>query len=1016
MKRRLGFVPGRKRFLTPWWRARLFLLALLVFSFSPTRGLSPQAGESEEREAALVFNTASRFYRQKNWRDAANSFSEFLKSFPRHADAPEARFAAGYCLNQVEDHAAAVEILRLAIRDEGTPWAADAHFFLGRSLEALAGDSKGDAGERSRRLVAAAENYARAAALHEKAYRTESSPTPAQGPEDPAKKPEARERSLGLRVLALGAQGEALYQAEKYAEADKALEVLLKEKETMAGSAHYQRGVYVLGLARHALVSKSEGAARYAPARAALGVAAEPRYQKETLWEEAAFLLGRLAHQDRDLDRAIEAYGEVVKKGGGRAPEAAYHRGLALYELKQLPALAQARLELGRFLRDYPGHALAPKARYYEAMSAFEAKDYEGSAPLFEAVAAESPDFRGRALVRQGQALLLQTEPRPAAAAEALKNAAAALETENPGPAQGAGDTSTEWLAEALYWRGEALVAEGNRAVEAAAAYGEVHTRFARVSPDLAEKALYQKARTLHFAGKYAESAEASDLYRDAYPPPGARFHAESLLLSAENAFRAPEGSIPEARRREAPRYYREAAAALKDPEEARRARYKAGVALYFLGEYRLAAEALDPVQSEVDAGDEALQAAFPELSFYLADSLAQVPRPAVAAPEDRERWKRAAGLYHRYLERSAEGSHLPNALVNLGLCQEWLEDQEGAKKTFQRFLELFPRHELANQVRFELGNARLVTGDLEAAALAYASAASAPESGTKGEGGSLLPARALYQKAMLERRLGKAAQAAETLTGLLEGHVEVLKIAEGGPRLGRDALYQRALALLEAGNAEAGRAELQLYLEQNPGSLVEAEGRALLARSLIDAKQPAEALEVLDPVLTAEEGGAGRDQALYLSAWCHSALAAKPEEGGSADTARAAQHQEEMEAAYRKLIAEYPEGTFTIDAMLELGQHLFNRKAFAESKRWLDQVRETIETDSAPADPARAARSRDVLERALFGLGFIAFEEGNPTECAKVLDRVAKNSSSPLAPRAAFQAGRALMKAEIPG
>src|SRR5688572_16701960 len=113
MKRRLSFVPGRGRFLTPGGRARLHLLALLVISFSPVRGPSLRAGEGEEREAALVFNTASRFYRQKNWRDVANSFGEFLKAFPRHADAPEARFAAGYCLNQVGDHAAAVEILRL---------------------------------------------------------------------------------------------------------------------------------------------------------------------------------------------------------------------------------------------------------------------------------------------------------------------------------------------------------------------------------------------------------------------------------------------------------------------------------------------------------------------------------------------------------------------------------------------------------------------------------------------------------------------------------------------------------------------------------------------------------------------------------------------------------------------------------------------------------------------------------------------------------------------------------------
>src|SRR2546422_6142852 len=102
-------------------------------SASPSRAPAADAGD-EEREAALLFNTASRFYRQKNWRDAASTFGEFLKKFSRHRDAAEARFAAGYSLNRAGDHAAAVEVFRLAVKDEDSPWSADASFYLGRSL------------------------------------------------------------------------------------------------------------------------------------------------------------------------------------------------------------------------------------------------------------------------------------------------------------------------------------------------------------------------------------------------------------------------------------------------------------------------------------------------------------------------------------------------------------------------------------------------------------------------------------------------------------------------------------------------------------------------------------------------------------------------------------------------------------------------------------------------------------------------------------------------------------------
>ncbi|MBI4606839.1 MAG: tetratricopeptide repeat protein, partial [Planctomycetes bacterium] len=1015
-------------------------------------GAEGRPESAEDREAALLFNTASHFYRQKNWRDAANAFGDFLKRFPRHRDAAEARFAAGYCANRVGDHAGAVELLRLAVRDEGTAWSADASFYLGRSLEALAGGAK-DPAERGRRLAEAAESYGRAAGLYASMARGEG-PAPQPSGEGTAKAAEGsppaaapaasqRERSRDLRVLALGAQGEALYQAEKHAEAARALEPLLAEAAGLVDSQYYHRGVYVLGLARHAAARAAAGAAptdrvdagpaggpRFAAAREALEAASAARHEKESLWEEAAFLLARLTHQDGELPRAIEAYGRVVKRGGGRAPEAAYYRGLALYETQDPARLAQAREELGRFLKDFPGHALTNKVRFYEALSAFDLKDYPGCEAAFQAVASASQELAGRALLRRGQALLLKPEPTPAPAAEDLAKAAELLEKE----AAATGDpTAAQRAAEALYWKGEAL-SGASKLIEAAQAYGDVHSRHSKHAPDLAEKGLYQMARTLYLAGKHAQSLEASDLYRTVYPAEKALFHAESLLLAGECAFHAPAGAIQESLRREAPRFYAEAAAALKDAAEARRARYMSGVSLYFLGEHRRAAETLGGVRKEMEGDAQAL-AAFPELPFYLADALALEPRRDAPAAEDRERWKRAVTLYGEYLERSRDGSHIPNALVNLGLCQEWLEDHDGARKTFERFLTGFPNHELSDQVRFELGNARLVLGDLEAAALAYASAAD----GGSPASGALLKARALYQKAMLERRLGKPSDAAGTLAALLERHGEGLKADGAGAKVIRDARYQRSIALLEAGKGDDARAGLAAFLASDAGSPQEAEARNQLARSLLDAGKPEEALKALGPLLEGGPASPGRDQALYLAAWCHAALSppgrvssplgppegtgegavgANPERAastaeGTERGAAAGKHQEEMEATYRRLIAEHPQSPLAVDAMLELGQHLFNRKAYAESKKWLSQVREILESDQGPlpADGSGAARSGEVLERALFGLGFIAYEEGDFAATAKLLDRVASNASSPLAARAAFQAGRALSK-----
>jgi TolA-binding protein len=949
------------------------------------------ADEAADREAHLLFNTASLFYRQKNWREAAGSFQELLKKFPGHKDAAEARFAAGYCLNRVNDHAAAVELLRLAVRDEGTPWSADTSFYLGRSLEAL-GTAAKDAAERERRLLEAAESYGRAAGLYTKQVETPPAPREGEKPDPEG----ARARSRDFWVLAVGAQGEALYQAEKHAEAAQALEGLLKRQADSGGSPYFHRGIYVLGLTRHAQAKRAAAApGRYQATREVLAVAAEPRFEKESLWEEAAFLLGRLTHQDGDLPAAVETYGRVVKRGGSRAAEALYYRGLALYEAQDAALLAEAREELGRFLKDYPQNPLAVKARFYEGLSAFDLKDYAACEASFQTVAAESQELAGRALLRRGQSLLLKPSPNAALAAETLAKAGEVLEKE----AQATKDVTTaQRAAEAFYWQGEALLAQGGKLLEAAAAYEAVSTRHAAAAPDLAEKAQYQLARAYHLAGKHRESLAASERYRQVFGAGQPLFLGESLLLAAESSFHAPPGSIPETARREAPRFYAEAAARLKDPAEARRSRYMQGVASYFLAEYRVAAAALEAVLKEVQADPG--PGTFPELSFYLADSLALEPRRETPTAEDRERWKRAVGHYLAYLDTSKDGSHLPSALVNLGLCQEWLENHDGARKAFERFIETFPAHELVGQVRFELGNSKLVLGDLEGAALAYASAA---DEGTAAA--ELLRGKALYQKAMIERRLGKPADAATTLSDLLARHAEGLKGDDAGSKLLRDAQYQRSVALLEAGKGDEARAELAAYLEKNPGSTQEGEARNQLARSLLDGGKPEEALAALEPLIQGGVGAPGRDQALYLSAWCHSALAA------AAKDAAQVKQQEEMEAAYRRLIGEHPQSALATDAMLELGQHLFNRKAYAESKKWLGQVREAIASNAGPALPDAGARQPEILERALFGLGFIAYEEGDFAAAAKLLDQVAASAASPLAPRAAFQAGRALTR-----
>jgi TolA-binding protein len=159
-----------------------------------------------------------------------------------------------------------------------------------------------------------------------------------------------------------------------------------------------------------------------------------------------------------------------------------------------------------------------------------------------------------------------------------------------------------------------------------------------------------------------------------------------------------------------------------------------------------------------------------------------------------------------------------------------------------------------------------------------------------------------------------------------------------------------------------------------------------------------------------------GRDEAMYLRAWSYGALAdiviaaaGDTEVLVDSDEGRQiARHHAEMESTYRRLISEYPASDFSRDAMLELGQHLFNLSSYPEAKKWFSALRERLEkSDVAVSDPKRGA---NLLERSVYGLAFVSFEEGDYVEARVLFDEVAKQVSSELAPRAVFQSARSWM------
>ena len=214
---------------------RVLCLLLVLFTsaevFSQdTRKSTQKKSTQKSRQAAILFNTASRLYRQKNWQDAAATFGDFIKRYPKHEDALESHFARGYCFNRLKQHEKAVADLKIAGAQQESRWSGDANFYLGRSLEALAEASP----QASGRYGEAAEAYGQCAAI-----RLAALDTAAAG---------QRPAALSAHLMAFTSQGEAHYNAGQHQQVVQVLGLLLTSAGQYQKVTGYDRGLYFLGL------------------------------------------------------------------------------------------------------------------------------------------------------------------------------------------------------------------------------------------------------------------------------------------------------------------------------------------------------------------------------------------------------------------------------------------------------------------------------------------------------------------------------------------------------------------------------------------------------------------------------------------------------------------------------------------------------------------------------------------------------------------------------------------------
>ena len=1002
--------------------ARFFcraLLLLLVVSVSVP--VFSQAGKKKNRQASILFNTASRLYRQKNWQDAAATFGDFIKRYPKHEDAMESHFARGYCFNRLEQHEKAVADLKAAGAQlpagPAPRWAGDANFYLGRSLEALAEALPENSPQRPLHYGEAAAAYGQSAAL--------------RGAEVKA----AGKTSAGSFVAAFTSQGEAHYNASQYPQAVEVLGRLLAEPAKYSPVAGYDRGLYFLALSNYQLDRATEKNGTKPDEQntlASLRALSAPEMKKSDLWDDATYLLARILHRRSEWKLANGRYGALIDSQAPQAAESSYYRAVSLFEsstnagAEASVTLESAAQEFQAFSKKYPKHEFASRAVYYEGISLFNGGSYSAAALRLGAYSPRQSEktFKTQALLCWGQALLLQEIPDPAKAVEVLEAGVEHCRKEVLDDLTN--EKAATKLAQVVYWRAESKfqVAFSEKDKEkrkgsfaaVAEAFKELSGALGNPLPKLQEEALFKQAEALFSAGAYKECAASAKAYRDAYKSPAGRFLRDVLKLSGRNALQAPPGALDPAERARGAGYYEQAAALSKEPSEKLRMSYLSGVSSYYGDDFEKAARSLNKILPEASdlSGKDAEQ--YIELPFFLADSLAQLPRSAGDDPAVVKRVERAAGLFADYLKLAAAvpgksaARHISTARINQGLCFQAAGNWKDARGSYESFLKQHPDHKLVTRIRFSLAGACVELQDMDAAQEHYRQTAAGA-----GAAEQELAVRALLQASAILRRLERSKDALPLLDDAVARAAKFKEPAAEIRKLSAEAGYQRSMALIESGAGGEALTALDDYLAKFAGSGNEAEVRLQLAYLRLDSGDAQKALEVVAPLCDGAADAEGRDEALYLRGWASGALARAilaPQEGeppaeDSAEAKVAGEHLGRMETVYRTLVTEYPASVHSREAKLELGQHLFNKGTYVEARKWFSSLTEELEK-TPPAEDDSAGRS--LLERGRFGLAYAAFEEKDFQQARTLFDKVSEDSGSELSPRATFQAARSWM------
>ena len=694
---------------------------------------------------------------------------------------------------------------------------------------------------------------------------------------------------------------EALYRAGDYKSVQAPRDMLASK---WPDSPMRERADFFAGLAKMSLEDYSGAAGIFSQMK--------DRYPKGPFADRVALLLGQSLQRSNDPQKAIAQYRAVLQQAGGEGqPDAMFGLATLLHQQKKADEAAGL---LDQLIEKYPQHKLLGPALVLRGRISFEAQKYDDALLTFQTAAKVDGAPRDETAY-----WLAKCELRRGQFADAAKRLADALHDSPKSPL----------AAEMTYDRGVALM-RADQSLEALDVLKGFSAKFAEHA--LAPDALYLQAMIEHEQHQYAASGEHCKSFLSNYG---------SHVLAPSVAFLAAENEFLDDHLAEAVTAYQRFLQDHPNDDQAAKAKFRLGSALYRQQDYDGARAPLTEVVKGRNTPEE-----FRRGLLMLGD-----------INFGQEKWPDAAALMEDYLSFGADQPGADDALLKLGLSQTRQNKSNEALASFKSLIDQFPQSVHHTQALFETGQILLANKDLTAASNAF----SAVLSDSKDARFAPFATNHLASIAMQQEDFAKAAELFDQVA-----------TSAAGTDLEPEAVFQRGQALMATKQFKpAGDAFAQL-VQKFPDFSRVPQARAQRAIALARQGEEVDALKAIEQVQTDDASKLSPELlagVMYEKAWCLRELG----------------RNEEAAAAYRELLAAHDRQPVSAHAMLELAEIEAAADHHKEAAELLTRLR-ALGAEKALDVPS------DVKEPAVYRLAVCRFELGQYQDAANLCEELIRD------------------------